>query len=326
MIEALQIGIAITIFLSTITLWPLLREWLALRRVASDADRMYQEAERYRIDKLGEIAESRSADKAKLKTRDAVIVKALAENTKVANLRAAEKKKLLEELNVVNQKISASQHSVDESLAKIELLKKVQDAIRDDSEAIHVLRNRIAELKVSGRNNVVETGKLKVKILDLEESKGQLLARVSSAESDLRQVIAAVEEEADAKAALAQRKERIREHARIRTQRLSEGIPVFEKISNFGELEKYLVKSDTSILSNAEFAKVYPDGRVFQLNETLLIWERFGRVDSEHQPSLELLFSSLRGRENPMTVRCNLSVRPGEVYLPAKHALRHLDD
>jgi Tfp pilus assembly protein FimT len=326
MTEALQTVLVVVIVLSMITLWPLLREWLALRRVASDANRLHKEAEQYRTDKLREIAESRSADKVKLRARDAVIVKAIADRTKEANLQAAVKKKLVDELNELNQTIGVSRQSIAESLAKIELLVNAQNTIREDSDAIHVLRNRIAELEVTARNNHVESAKLKLKFLELEKSKSQLLDIVSSTERDLSRIVSAAEKEADAKAAVAQRNEEIREYERTRARRLDEGIPVHETLTNPDALEKYYVKAHSSTLSKAEFAKVYSNGTVFALNETLLAWEKFGQVDSQYKASLESLFSGLREREKPMIVRCRLSVRPGEVYLPAKRVLSLLDE
>ena len=319
----LQLVVVAVIVLSVITLWPVLRGWMALRLNAKNSHRLVEEAERYRIDKLGEIAELRSSDKIRMKSRDAVISRVVDVNAKEEARRASVKKKLIQELGELKKEIGASERAIAQSMAQIELLGELQDSIRIDTEAVQVLGNRIQKLEEMFRASSVESGKLELKTHDLIDVKNDLTNAVASAEATLGRIIAASKEDAAAERALAERNREIRERERVRRELLSEGVQVFEKITNGTFLEIYSVKGQNAGSPRAEFAKVYPDGRVLQLNEGLLKWERFGEVDPEMKSSLDALFSRFT---RPFIVRGKFDRKPAEVYLPSKFGLKYLDD
>ena len=302
----LQLVVVAVIVLSVITLWPVLRGWMALRLNAKNSHRLVKEAERYRIDKLGEIAELRSSDKIRMKSRDAVISRVMDVNAKEEARRAPVKKKLIQELGELKKDIGASEEAIAKSMAQIELLGELQDSIRIDTEAVQVLGNRIQKLEEMSRASSVESGKLELKIHDFEDVKNDLTNAVASAE------------------ATAERNREIRELERVRRELLSEGVQVFDKITNWHLLDTYLVKGQNAGSPRAEFAKVYPDGRVLQLNEASLEWERFGEVDPGRKSSLDALFP--RSTSRPFIVKGKFDRKPAEVYLPSKFGLEYLDD
>jgi hypothetical protein len=244
-------------------------------------------------------------------------------NAKEEARRVPVKKKLIQELDELKKDIGASERSIAQSMAKIELLGELQDSIRIDTEAVQVLGNRIQKLEEMSRASSVESGKLELKIQDFIDVKNDLAIAVSSAEATLGRIIAASKEDAAAERALAERNREIRERERVRRELLSEGVQVFDKITNGTFLEIYSVKGQDAGSPRAEFAKVYPDGRVLQLNEALLEWERFGEVDPEMKSSLDALFSRFT---RPFIVRGKFDRKPAEVYLPSKFGLKYLDD
>lgn len=189
-ISILKLIAIVSIVYSIIALWPAVQGWRAVRQNSVKARKLVEEGERFRADKLEEITKLRSADKARMKSIDTVIVKAIGVNKKEAARTAPIKKELLQELEDLKTKIGASERSISEDLRKIETLKELQESCKTRSEAVQVLRNRIKQLEENGQKLDVDSGKLELTILDLADAKHNLSDAVASAEAELDRIIA----------------------------------------------------------------------------------------------------------------------------------------
>lgn len=295
------IGFAIIIF-SGFTLWPVLQKWIALRSSATEAAGLLRQAEGFRIEKLGEIAQARNADKAKMRSIDTNVLKIIGAHKKEESRRIPAKNKLLQELDELKSTIGVSEQSISESTARIQMLGELKGKINTDSDAIHALGNRIQELKKNTLKIDEESVVLEKRIEQTKELKRNLEVSVASTENHMLSM------------------QKTQERQRIRRQLLSEGIQVFEQITNTEFLNSYPVRGQRSGASSAEYAKVFRDGQVLFLNEKLLRWEPYGEI-VEYKDQLRSLFVMYDG---PFIVRGLFDRKPVVVLLPSDLALSYI--